>query len=751
VRVSGRHRTATSGAPPPAATRAARRVAALLLVGALITGCAAQPEQPLTPDPSAPGAPTPAAAGPTSAATGAALPVEPSVSPELVIEHIIDPVTGEPTEVSEPLPGPSTYGEVLDAGIAAGRWDELSGLELVLGHAVGAVPADEVPGVESVVHGELNELLHRAHLLSLSDQYTAEALAGLRRWYELAVPGAAVIERLAATAAQAPNANRGLTAGMASALVGATAAGPTLVAQGEVCAPVDPTDFSSWAVVEGCYLIYQDSVAGVTIRVLYPAWYQDDDSLTDLPLRAREALLRSAETYAPLAEIGDMDLIFSLVDTTDSALTTAVADDDGTWGEDGPTASRGGACPITVFPSALAREFEQTIAHEAWHCVQRENGYPRATPDGHSWFVEGGANYFAFLVYPSTRLFTTFDKGSRRTALWDMRYEAWIWWQYLGSRESPRTIAELHQQMSTTRDGGRSIIEPYSEIFHRFVIELVAGTIPAPGGGTLPGANYALFPFHTVGKDDTGKEFEYETEAFVARRSFLYYDAKLRVFTSEASDPGAKLSMVESTQRSDLAAWRGVFPEIRSKCDKQVGYWIIYTPDEGNKKGKLVIDAIEEAVCDPCLLGTWDLDLDSFQSMIMTGVGPALPAGASFDMSGNYFIAFDDEAVFREQRDKLTISSSYQGFTLDVVIDSFAHGTYSADGENLEVINVVDDYVNVTHGQQTFAQDARVLDGAGTYVCGTDDMTLTIGSHEPLHWHRVDRILEPPSTLDGSP
>jgi hypothetical protein len=731
------------------------RTAALLMVGALIVGCGGQTPQSPTPATTTGGSPSAAAtAGTTDGSPGAST-VGPTLPPEMVTDYVIDADTGEPMEIEEPVPGPVTYDEVVDAGIEAGRWDELTGLELVLGYTVGAVSRDEVPGVESVVAVEFNDLLYRADGLLRSGEYSDDQMSGLRRWYQLAVPTPEEIERLAASAAEASGTTGVATAGLGSGFAAAAlAASAAVVAQNDDCVPVDPEDFSSWAVVEGCYRLLQDSVAGFTMRVLYPVWYEDDPLLADLPYRAREALLLSAETYAPLAEVGDIDLIFSLTDQTEDegdgeGTTAAIANDDATW----ELASRGAACPITIFPRAFAHGFEATVAHEAWHCVQREAGYPRGVDEGHAWYREGGAEYFSYLVYPSTDGFGNFDKGSRTKALYDLSYEAWVWWQYLGSRESPRAIADLHKQMSQTSDGGRGLIEPYSAIFHRFVIELVAGTIPAPGGGTLPEARYAIGPFHTVGKDDTGKELEFEAEAFVAKRTFAIYDEKLRVFESEASDPGTNVSMVEATQRNDLAAWKGVFPEVRSKCDNKINYWIVATPEEGKKTGKIKIDTIEEAVCDPCLLGTWDLDLDSFQSMIMSAIdtGGGMPPGASFDIAGNYYIAFDDEAGFREQRDNLTIRSSFQGFSMDIVIDSFAHGTYSADGENLEVTNLVDDYVNVSMGGQTFAQDSRVLDGAGTYVCGTDDMTITVESFEPVQWTRVDKILEPPPSLEGAP
>ncbi len=71
---------------------------------------------------------------------------EPTVSPPTTVprasvtELVVDPESGNVTERTIPAPGPTTFNEVVDYGIDAGLWDEIEGLERVLGYAVGAVP-----------------------------------------------------------------------------------------------------------------------------------------------------------------------------------------------------------------------------------------------------------------------------------------------------------------------------------------------------------------------------------------------------------------------------------------------------------------------------------------------------------------------------------------------------------------------------------------------------------------------------------
>jgi hypothetical protein len=499
--------------------------------------------------------------------------------------------------------------------------------------------------------------------------------------------------------------------------------------------------------------MYEESVQEATLRVFFPDWYLEDEQLVLLPQMAIEALMASASTFAPLATIGDMDLLFSPVDAFDpddpgSYGKAGVANVDATWGE----ASRGGSCPITVFPSAFPRDFQHTIAHEAWHCVQRENGYPRGVSRPVRWIYEGGAEYFASLVYPNRDFLFTFDKTSRTTALWDMDYPAWVWWQFLGNQTSPRSVADLQQELVHAADGGKSVMADYGALFERFVIEYVAGVIADAHGSTLPMGRYFNAPVRIVSKDDTGSEYEFSVEAFVAARHTIKYDEQLRVMQSDETATDGRTAMVKYESRRMIDEWRsGIFPEVRSKCEGEVTYMVVTTVASGTHKVTMQVDEIEEAVCDPCVLGTWDLDLDTFQAMIMAAMGEALPTGASFDIGGNYYISFDDEAGFQEQRDGLTVQMTFSGQSIASVIDSFSVGEYSADGENMAVINVADLYVVVSMGGSGFAQEGSIISGDGTYECRQDDMTITVTGFEPVEWVRVDKILEPPPIPEPSP
>lgn len=98
----------------------------------------------------------------------------------------------------------------------------------------------------------------------------------------------------------------------------------------------------------------------------------------------------------------------------------------------------------------------------------------------------------------------------------------------------------------------------------------------------------------------------------------------------------------------------------------------------------------------------------------------------------------------------LTITATAQGFPVSFTIDSFGTGRYTADGENIAVLDMVEDYVNVTStiGGSGFS-DSNVFGegGGGTYVCDDQVLMVTVTGFPPIAWDRVERILQPDITV----
>ena len=88
----------------------------------------------------------------------------------------------------------------------------------------------------------------------------------------------------------------------------------------------------------------------------------------------------------------------------------------------------GGACPITLYASGVSLSlaaYRQSVAHEAFHCLQDRN-FSTAPFEVNAWWVEGSAEYFSDVVYPDVdlehRQIGPFDRGRRpRPPRWRTR------------------------------------------------------------------------------------------------------------------------------------------------------------------------------------------------------------------------------------------------------------------------------------------------------------------------------------------
>ncbi len=669
----------------------------------------------------------------TAPPSSATLPPPPTTTPRPTQTlGVADPDTGEVTEVEVPAAGPTTFDQVIDFGIDAGLWDEIGGVTAVLDFIVGALPAEQVPGVDEILTGEVTDVLLRAEALIEQGAGDDDARAVLEQRLSLILPSPETLDQIA----DQPGA---LRSGFAPVPASPTAG----------CAPVDPNDWDVAAWLEGCYKVVERQLPDATLRVFYPAWYDDDASLASLTTVTLDALEKSITTFRPLGPVGDIDAIFSATDTVEN---------DNTLGSAIRSRSNGvvDGCRVSLWPVSSAESidaFSQTVAHEAWHCVQYYDGMD---PTGDArWFVEGGAEFFSNVAYPTVDdehgWIATFDEGVK-TPLHSMEYEAWIWWQHLANEFSPSWVADLHRQMYGT---GLSLdavggLEP---LFHDFVSDYVAGVVIDQSGAALPRARMFLSP-RMVTEDDQGRQVGAAFTSWAPVRWYLSYDKELRVLQTDSSTGGTR-SMAAWTERSDRPSWTGVVPEIRSTCTEKANYAVVTTdastdPTTSTLDFRVVIDTVERAECDPCLLGTWSLDLNTFADQIRGGVEAqdGFPAGASLDLAGAYYTAFDDSSTVLQQRDDLMITMTLEGVgPIIFTINSFGSGRYTADGETLTIDDFVETSNDVTTSfpfGATYSFPGAIDDGVGTYICDADNLHVTIDAYAPVSFARVDKILTPP-------
>jgi hypothetical protein len=311
--------------------------------------------------------------------------------------------------------------------------------------------------------------------------------------------------------------------------------------------------------------------------------------------------------------------------------------------------------------------------------------------------------------------------------------------------------------------------------FNQFVVEYLSTGVLDSGGGRI-----TTDPSKTTGTKpikDKG-EVQFTTGAFTATRYYADYEKEKRFLQSPIEEGNGSFSSVEYELHKIFNAWSSLPPEVRSKCKENVRYlFVVTTTGEGYYTHSANVTESEKAECDPCLLGTWDIDPDSYAEYMERIMAQS---GESMDLavSGHLYLQFQTNGIVISQREDLRMSFDNQ---VSTVINGNGSGKYSADGEELGVYSFLDitnsvglDYGN---GQITYFNDnsqgsfsifgqtyaAPGVGGvdlnagnsptstSGEYVCKQDSLAITVPEYGELIFIRVDKILATPIPTPGSP
>jgi hypothetical protein len=311
-------------------------------------------------------------------------------------------------------------------------------------------------------------------------------------------------------------------------------------------------------------------------------------------------------------------------------------------------------------------------------------------------------------------------------------------------------------------------------LFQQFVVDYLSVGIPDTGGGVIQVERPALTSLESITDEGTQS---FDVTAFVATRFGLAYEAEKRFLQEGEVQGNGRHSTARREERRNPAAWSDLPPEIRSYCDEPVIYGLAVTTVEPTFTFNAEISLVEEAECDPCLLGTWRLVPESFaaflnQMMQEQGVAEGMPAGMSFDVQ----IAGDNLMQFLENRQIVTRRDGFQIIitspgapSIETTIYGSGSGRYLADGEVLTVIDLLEIAEEVTvimDGQLISATmgpdsstiglfghsvegpgfgdpDAPVTDSAN-YVCEENMLTIFLPDNVSFDFERVEQILPTP-------
>lgn len=660
----------------------------------------------------------------------------PAVEPISVVR--IDGEGNEGAEETEETMLPADLLEVVQIGVDAGSFSEAEGIARALNGLSGrGVPTPGL-GLDDAEEPGLTALTRRgADLLGGDDVDDADRtlLADALRIFSPSQ------ELLDAISTPAP----GPTAGFANASftiapsVSSSAAPIDIISQD--CFDVIATGVSSDSDLETgdeCFHYVEEIVDGHQMRVYYSSTWQTDPDRLALVDVALDALATSAGVYGDLATVGDINAVFSLTDSATALAQQSYFD-------------LAEPCPITLFTSASAGStdvFRQTVAHEAFHCVQ-DWSFTSLPYETHKWWLEGSAEYFSNVVYPTvndehTRTWR-FDSNSLEKNLTQMSYENTVFFQFHANVRGDDSTIDLLRTVSAAGATVESIgsLPGMEQLWRDFVVAGVANAIHDTGGGTV-GAFERFKPMIPV---DRVRSVELATSPMQAPRYPVRYVKGKRY--EQSTEESSHLAVVWANEMRDLSAWTEMPVEVRPTCEKNRTYIVVATTVGEPLTPKANVGTAEQAVCDPCLLGTWGLQLGTFADYILNVIksgGEEIP-GLSINIDGSYTFDFAANGGI----------SAVKNFTVRPVIANVGGapattmtgsegGRYDADGGKLTVTGWQGDST-ASIGQISQSVFSGPEAQSTDYTCEDGVLTLTGLLYGPLVFDLLDGPPEPPPII----
>lgn len=710
----------------------------LSLVFALLAGACTSSEGAGQSSTSAP--PSTDVTTPVSEETG----TEAASSPEPIVETLIN-FDGQTIEV---VVLPSDLLDAVHMGVETGQWTEADGVSAALEGTYDPTTAVDGLRVDDVEQRGLTGLLRRAQELLETDITTDETDRLLRATAPF-IFSSSDLDQIRETSdrSKAGSANESEADNQVDSEEGA---GETLTvgfARATKLAP-ECERLQDLAFDEGdiddqgkCY-DYESTLdnAGNGITVYFPEEWRSDPGYYPAIDITLKAAVKSNDTYAPLATVGDLHIVFSLSLDAESESTFAFQ----TYFD------LSDSCPIGVHTPMLfdsnPDEFRQVIAHEIFHCVQ-DRSFTTRPYSAHAWWMEGSADYFSNVVYPSTNLehetLADFDRASRTKSVTELTYENSVFFQfYTNQFGDPATIALLQ---SVSAAGGSlsalQAVDGMEQTWQTFTVAFVAGKITDTGGGALPQAQYWNQPLQLI--SDEG-HVELEVLPFRATRYLVNYKQE-NLFVQEVGTNSPNHNMVLLADRANLGAWAPLPPEVRARCAKDEKYVIVTTSIRDIEIFDIDVTKVEEAPCDACVLGGWELRLETFTGYLNAIFAASDVPGQLDSLEGSYTLTFDENSETVSRRQPLIVTISHNGFTAPPIqIEGTESGTYTADGTVIQLTNISGSAIAGPAGGSLFAASETFISGyASGYECGDDILTIFDSALDPLVLDRIDPALMP--------
>jgi hypothetical protein len=499
-------------------------------------------------------------------------------------------------------------------------------------------------------------------------------------------------------------------------------------------------------------------IGGADYRVFYPAeWATAPGPAAKFLPITMEAVQRAVQVYGKLGPIWSVNILFAITGIPDTLADANVIDVGGNQ-----------LCGVMVDPSSAndsEEAFRQTIAHELFHCFQIWNfswgldNYQNYQAS--KWWVEGTAEYFSNVVYPTVNSewsrIAGFDAKSVDTPLTSMAYENTVFFQYLGNTIGNDGILKL---LAALPDSGgvaeqQAALRAYpgfAQLFQDFAQAYLDKAIKDTGGQMLPVNPVVALPPPPIAESQT---ILLEPQPFVLYRHGLTLAAE-PTFKIATEIPGG--SSILAVRPLQVAGTWDKAIEANIDCGDPRVYVTAFTslaaPTDGEVVATYTITATPDDCkpplleTDQCLIGTWlvgDIEEPLMASYAATNAQAA--AQITFQgTSGSLQYSFDGRTVWLDAADfNIQLGAEIAGYDADILIemDGSTSAPYWTDlsggnGRVLETPNQISVFIYVLlDGAEVFSGEATALwqlvGGSFTYTCDGDVLLLAVpGPGGPL-------------------
>ncbi|HET7010452.1 MAG TPA: hypothetical protein VFI11_06725 [Anaerolineales bacterium] len=493
-----------------------------------------------------------------------------------------------------------------------------------------------------------------------------------------------------------------------------------------------------------CFQYTEEQFQGLKLRVFGPESPQQIwGSQSGYLGAALQAVKDSLSSFGGLfvggaaGKLGNVDVVFTLINTP-KADALAVTP----WEYAGGT-----GCRIIIYPDSIVDNenkksadddfavFQQTMAHEMFHCFTAWN-YPAHWSAGFNgayevldWWLEGAAEYFSNVVYPKTNdewfRTTAWQVNSAQTSVVNMSYDNFGFFQYLGNSLGNNGLLSLLATMPTSGDeaaqAGKLAAQPNMEtIFHDYALAFVDGKIldSAGAGVYLPTKPAYVLPENRLNITQADS-LNLAAPPFVLMRYGFTFQNDRAYATNPV--PSGSSGAAAARLKDVVGAWGALPPEVKATCSPLKYYYVLTRT--GSLTGPMYeitlgISVKSDLGCDKCLVGTWDINIDSFAEYAEAPFADT-PGMYQFDSAGGLW-----RYHFRADSTMLAEFDFFYGYHInqkneplgnDITIDSLmtivgtGEGTYTSDG--LSNLTFAVDSNSVVFSQEMYMNGEKMTEG----------------------------------------